>query len=251
MKKILKWVLRVLLGLVGLVVILFVGIWIASDPYPQGEQGPEADALAQKVWEATNKSAWDSVGAVCWNFGGRHKLLWDKKRHLARVQWNKNEVYVDINQKSGVAFQDGERVKDKKNDDLVISAWQWWVNDSFWLNAPAKIFDPGTSRSLVKMEDDSEALLVQYSSGGATPGDAYLWILDKNGRPKAWRLWVKIVPIKGFEFSWENWKKLSNGAEIAQTHASKLYTLEITDIQTAPSAAELNGGQDPFAILFE
>lgn len=251
MKKILRWALRILLAFIGLLIVLFIGVWIASDSYPKGEQGPAAEALAQKMAQATHKAAWDSVGAVCWNFANRQQHLWDKKRHLAKVQWKTYEVLVDINKKTGIAFKNGARVAEKDNTTLVEKAWKFWVNDSFWLNAPAKIFDPGTSRSFVKMEDGSDALLVQYSSGGATPGDAYLWLLDKNGRPKAWRLWVKIVPLKGLEFSWENWLRVNEGASISRTHASKLFTLELKDIKTAPSAAALNGGSDPFAALFE
>lgn len=251
MKKILKWVLRIVLGLVGLIVLLFVGIWITNDALPEGKQGAEAEALAQKIWTATHTSSWDSVGAISWNFGNRQRHLWDKERHLARVQWNEYVALVNINEKKGIAYKNGEKVEASENDKLVEKAWQLWVNDSFWLNAPSKIFDPGTSRTLVKMEDGSEALLVQYSSGGVTPGDAYLWLVDENGLPKAWRLWVQIVPIKGLEFSWSNWMETSEGASISQTHESKLFTLQLSDIKTGESPAALNNGVDPFTPLFE
>ncbi len=251
MKKIWKWIAGTLGIIVALVAILALVVWIVSEPMPQGKQGEKAETLAKKMADATQKAAWDSVGAVCWDFGGRQQHLWDKKRHLARVRWANFEVLVNINPKTGIAFENGKRVSAKKNDRLVEKAWKYWVNDSFWLNAPAKIFDPGTTRSLVTLDDGTEALLVQYASGGVTPGDAYLWILDENFRPKAWKLWVKIVPLKGLLFTWEDWMRTSEGAMIAQTHDSKLFTLRLSDIKTADTAAELNAGQDPFAPLFE
>ncbi len=251
MKTAVKWLLRVV-AFVGLTALLIgMGIWWVSKPLPQGEQGAAADALAEKMLLAINKSAWDSVGAVSWNFGNRQQHLWDKKRHAVRVRWSNYEVLVDINPKRGIAYQDGQRVPQAKNDALVEKAWKHWVNDAFWLNAPAKAFDPGTVRTLVRRDDGSEALLVHYTTGGNTPGDAYLWILDAQHRPVAWELWVSIVPMKGFAFSWENWQQTPEGAWLAQTHESKLFTLQLADIQTAPSAASLNGGTDPFAPLFE
>jgi hypothetical protein len=29
------------------------------------------------------------------------------------------------------------------------------------------------------MQDEKEALMVTYTSGGSTPGDSYVWILDE------------------------------------------------------------------------
>ncbi|MEM7371258.1 MAG: hypothetical protein AAF587_21765 [Bacteroidota bacterium] len=244
MKKLPKW-LRILLYAAGsLLLIGFIAGLIAHESRPTGQSGPEADVLANKMMAAVNKAAWDSTGAISWNFGGRNDHLWDKKRHLARVKWGENEVYVDINKRTGVALIKGERVEGKKADKLVDKAWKAWVNDAFWLNPVVKAFDGGTSRSIVKGSDGKNGLLVSYGSGGATPGDAYLWILDEQCRPVAWKMWVKIIPIGGIRVPWEGWTSLPTGAMVAQSHG----ILQLTNIQAAGSLEELVG-EDPFSIL--
>ena len=184
MKKIAKYIL-------ASVVLIFVlsvgGCFIFSKSLPTGTNTEKADELAQKMFSAINKTAWDSTEAVSWTFMGVHHYLWDKKRHLTEVRWKDYKVLVDINAQTGKAWQNGLLIdSEKKTAKLVNKAWKFWVNDSFWLNAPAKAFDGGTSRSIVEQEDGSEALLVSYASGGATPGDSYLWLLDENGLPTAW-----------------------------------------------------------------
>ena len=101
---------------------------------------------------------------------------------------------------------------------MVKTAIDFFNNDSFWLAAPFKAFDPGTERSIVNLKDGRKGLMVTYTSGGTTPGDTYVWILDENDRPTAIKMWVQILPLGGMEFTWENILTLPSGALIAQDH---------------------------------
>jgi hypothetical protein len=157
-------------------------------------------------------------------------------------------VLVDINQKKGVARKNGKIVKGEEGQKLVIKAWKIWVNDSFWLNPVAKAFDPGTSRSLVTLDDGTQGMMVSYSSGGDTPGDSYLWLVDKNFLPTDWKLWVSIIPIGGVKFSWENWKTLSTGAKVATFH-SGLIDIELRNVEGSKDLLTLTKGIDIFAEL--
>ena len=105
----------------------------------------------------------------------------------------------------------------KEKEKAIQTAWSLFANDSFWLVAPYKIRDSGTSRKVIILENGEKGLLVTYSSGGVTPGDSYLWILDEDGRPKSWKMWVKIIPVGGLEFTWENWQQ-QGGAWFAPIH---------------------------------
>ena len=104
-------------------------------------------------------------------------------------------------------------------------------NDSFWLVAPYKIFDEGTERSLVSLEDGSQALLVTYTSGGSTPGDSYLWLLNENEIPYAYKMWVKIIPVGGVEASWDHWTKMESGAYLPKSHKMGPITLSMGDVR--------------------
>ena len=213
--KILKWSGIILLALV---VLLFTSVFLASEKMPKGVPGPEADQCAQDMLKAINKPAWDSTAYVQWTFKGMHDFIWDKQRHLAKVNWKDFEVLLDIDKIGGVARKDGVLLSADKSKKIIRKAWEFWCNDSFWLNAPAKVFDPGTTRSLVDLKDGREGLMVTYSSGGVTPGDSYVWILDENDLPSSYKMWVKIIPVGGVEFTWERWQELSTGAMISTWH---------------------------------
>lgn len=244
MKKLPKWLKIILGGFLGLILIGVIAGMIFSESLPEGQSGPEADALAQKMMTAVNHAAWDTTGAISWNFAGANQHLWDRERHFAQVVFGENKVLVDLSKRTGVAYVKGEQVHGSEADKLVDKAWKSWVNDSFWLNPVVKAFDDGTSRLIVPQADGSNGLMISYASGGATPGDSYLWLLDEEARPTAWKMWVQIIPIGGLEVPWKGWSTLSTGAMVAQDHGF----LQLTDIKAAATLEELVS-TDPFAVL--
>lgn len=66
-------------------------------------------------------------------------------------------------------------------DPLQRKAWELFVNDQFWLLAPAKVADPGAV-----VERTPEGLSVRYEGVGVTPGDAYRYELADDGEVRAW-----------------------------------------------------------------
>ena len=97
--------------------------------------------------------------------------------------------------------------------------------------APYKVFDKGTKRSIVITEDGSEALLVTYTSGGDTPGDSYLWLLNDNGFPYSFKMWVKVLPIGGLQADWDDWLVSKSGAFLPKSHKIGPITLSMGDVR--------------------
>jgi len=243
--------MRILKWLLGIIAVLFLGLFIffqlSSESKPTGTTGPAADALANKVLAAIDKPAWDTTGVIQWTFRGAHDFLWDKKRNLVKVNWGENEALVTLDETTGKAWKNGVEVTGDEGDKLVKTAWGYFCNDSFWLNAPAKVFDPGTERSIVDMPDGSKGLMVTYKSGGVTPGDAYLWSLDANGMPTSYKMWVSIPVIPGgLAFTWDDWTTLPTGAKIATNHASKVLGIDITNLKAATDLTSFGLSTDPF-----
>ena len=114
---------------------------------------------------------------------------------------------------------------------LISKALKYYNNDSFWVLAPYKVFDKGTERKLVKTAKNNNALLVTYKSGGSTPGDSYLWLLDSDYKPKAFKMWTSLLPIDGIEASWSDWTTTESDAQIPSFHKLLFFGLEITDIK--------------------
>ncbi|MDT0607679.1 hypothetical protein [Croceitalea rosinachiae] len=118
-----------------------------------------------------------------------------------------------------------------KKKNIIKKALKYFNNDSFWLVAPYKVFDKGTERSIVDLEDGSKGLLVTYTSGGDTPGDSYLWILNENGFPNSYKMWVSTIPIGGIEASWDDWVVVESGAFLPKSHEFGPIKLEMGQVK--------------------
>lgn len=245
-----RW-LKIALGAV--VVLLLAGgaaLLLMSDPRPTGRAGPAAEALAKALEASVDNAAWQRTGAIRWNFDDRHRLLWDRDRSLVEVRWDALRVLRHVGDEGGaLAYRDGTLLQGEPRAAAVKKAYALWANDSFWLNPLEKLFDAGVRRELWEGPDGERGLLVHYQSGGVTPGDSYLWLPGPDGRPRAWRMWVKIIPVGGLRASWEGWKQLSTGAWVSTLHDIAGKKLRLKDVQAAATLLELTGGDDPFAPL--
>ncbi len=217
MKKAIKLVGIILVALLlGSIILL----WAKHEPLPKGQAGKHADALAKKMLSALNHEAYLNARFLEWSFqGGRNQYTWDKQSGTVRVRWKDYKVVLDLAQlDQSKAVKNGKPLTGKKEEKIIQKAVSNFNNDSFWLVAPYKIFDKGTKRSIVKLDNGLEGLLVTYTSGGTTPGDSYLWLLNENGFPNAYKMWVGILPIGGLEASWDDWLVTESGAFLPKSH---------------------------------
>jgi len=229
--------------------LLLGAYFFLNEKLPAGENPAKADALATKMQTALNKAAWDSTNVVSWDFSGRHKYVWDKKNEMVQVTWGENKVLLNLKEwNKGKAFKNDKEITDSQLDVLRGQAWSFFCNDSFWLIAPFKVFDEGTTRNIVKT-GDSEALLISYASGGVTPGDSYLWFLDESGVPQKYKMWVKIIPIGGVEATWEQWTKTKTSVSVATQHKLGPITIVINDLKTGYSLADIDAKADLFDVI--
>jgi hypothetical protein len=218
---------------------------------PTGLPGPEAEALAHRMAAAVHADAWARTGAVRFRFRGDTEHLWDKTRNLARVTFLRSGevVLLDVARRDGRAYENGRELTGAPRQKLITRAWERFCNDTFWLNPLVKLFDDGVTRSRV-VDKDGESLIVHYAAGGVTPGDSYQWLVGEHDLPRAWRMFVKIIPVKGLEISWGGWLTLQTGAVVATEHrALRLDAVRIRDAVGAATLAELEPGPDPFAAI--
>ena len=221
MKKILKGI-----GIFLALIIIIGAIFYVTknENLPTGTKGEKAEALANKMAKALNYEAYNNAEVLKWSFRNQHFYKWHKSENIVEVSWDDNKVILNTkNPKKSEVF-----VADKKteNQELIQTATDYFNNDSFWLVAPFKVFDAGVERSVVK-HNDKDALLITYTSGGSTPGDSYLWILDENGFPTSYKMWTSIIPIGGIEASWSDWKKTEAGFQLPTKHKMNLFGMEL------------------------
>ena len=232
-KKIFKITVGVVIFLTLPTLLFFGAIYLKyNEDLPTGIQGEQADTLANKMLNALDYEAFEATNYLEWTFKRRHHYKWKKDKNSCFVYWK--EFKVDLNLKNyskSKAYVHSFKVDGEQAKELTERAIKYFNNDSFWLIAPYKVFDAGTERRLVTLENGEQALLVTYTSGGSTPGDSYLWILDDTGKPKSFKMWTSIIPIHGLEASWEDWVTTESGAQLPTNHKLLFMGLKMMDVK--------------------
>lgn len=232
-KKVFKIISGVIIFFTLPSLLLFGFLFFKYDEeLPNGVQGEQADALAYNMLEALDYNAFKNTNYIEWTFKKRHHYKWDKENNTCEVYWKEFKVNLDLNDHTqSKAYVHSFKVESEMAKELLTKALDYFNNDSFWLVAPYKIFDNGTERRLVNLENGDEALLVTYTTGGSTPGDSYLWLLDDSGKPKAFKMWTSILPIDGLEASWSDWTTTESSAQLPTFHKLLVLGLEINHIK--------------------
>ena len=233
MTRIFKIIGKILLALLlGLVVVLLSVFFLYNEKLPEGEQSLEADQLAEKMLHAINHDAYKQTNYIEWSFVGRQHYKWNKQQQLVEVKWGETVVNLNIQHTdSSTVTVNNSEVTGAARLESIEQAVAHFNNDSFWLIAPHKAFDPGTERRIVLLENGKKALLVSYSSGGNTPGDSYLWLLDETGLPTAFKMWVSVIPIGGLEATWESWEASASGVLFPSTHQFLFLDINMGDVK--------------------
>ncbi len=216
-------------SLIVLVCVVLASLW-AHKPRPELTQGPEADALAQRVVNATGAEAWRSLKRVVFNFrGGRYE--WHVQEQVVWIGDAPERIILDLQTKSCR----GETPAVEVSESACRYRTARWNNDSFWLNPFGKLFDPGVDRGLCTIQQGAPPwLCVRFNSGGDTPGDLYAIHVGPDERPTAWRMWVKILPIGGVHAVWDQWREIPGGAWFAGLRYVSAYTVPVELIQVDP-----------------
>ncbi|GAA4281889.1 hypothetical protein [Gaetbulibacter aestuarii] len=234
-KKTLKIIGGILVFLTLPSLLLFGFLYFKYDEdLPQGISGEQADVVAQKMLEALDYKAFEDTAVIEWTFKGRRHYKWNKEKHTCAVEWEDYKVVLDLrHHEKSKAFVHGFTLESELAKKYIAKALKYYNNDSFWLAAPYKVFDPGTERQKIDLPHDQTGLLVTYTSGGTTPGDSYLWLLDENYNPTAFKMWVSILPIDGLEASWNDWTTTETGAILPTFHKFLIFGIQNSYIKTS------------------
>lgn len=244
--KILKYLFFFLLFLI---VVGFIAVKVISEKEPKGQSGTQADQLANQVLQTLNKDAYDTIPYLQWEFfRAGQKYFWNKMDNQAIIEWADNKVIMDLDAVAGVSYAKGVKQEGDAHKALIDKAWSNWCNDSFWMIAPFKLFDPGTSREIVKLEDGRTGLKISYKSGGVTPGDVFLWELDKNSRPTGWKMWTSILPVKGIASAWSGWEN-HMGAMLSTKHTLLGKEVTMKNVKAGQSTSDFGYNDNPFKEL--
>ncbi|MEM7049000.1 MAG: hypothetical protein AAF604_05045 [Acidobacteriota bacterium] len=198
------------LALLFLIVPAFVGPVHADDA--------RAHEIADRVLDALGGAeAWEQTRYLTFDFVGRRSHSWDRYEGRYRLEGQNREgqqyvVLMDLDDKQGRAWQDGEEVRGEALDEMLENAWAAWVNDTYWLLAPYKLRDPGVNLSWDGEETldgkTYDKLLLTFGEVGLTPGDRY-WIYVNRETSMVDR-WAYVLESQDPDteptvWRWEGW----------------------------------------------
>jgi hypothetical protein len=231
-----KWIWKTLkvLGIIILCVLVLlttIGVIISED-LPEGKEGAKADELAKEILKELNYDAYKNTKVISWTFAGMHSYEWHKDENYVLVNSGDEVVRLNLKDYDSSQIISPKVMDDKIRQQHIQRAIKNFNNDSFWLIAPYKLMDDEVERRVVNTEG-KEALLITYTSGGTTPGDSYLWIVDENYRPKAFKMWVSIIPIGGVTAKWKDWVKTQSDMILSTEKSIFGLPISITNLETS------------------
>jgi len=208
-----------------LVVLGILGIGCASDTGSTSEEMPtptdtltldsKADSVAYRLMEAHGADAFASVPYLRFNFAvetpngtrviGRH--LWDRTTGDYRVEWQSgpDSSYVALvnvrnvtdEAPAGTVYLNGTELTGTTADEARRQAYGRFINDTYWLLAPLKVFDSGVNRRYAADSSTAEhdVLRLTFGDVGLTPGDEYwLYVSTETGRLDRWAFHLQGMP---------------------------------------------------------
>ena len=120
--------------------------------------------------------------------------LWDRRSGDYRVEWRERSdstytVLFNVRTREGTAYLNGQPADSVRQMVLLNHAYRRFINDTYWMLAPVKVFDPGVERTYLADSStaEHEVLRLTFSDVGVTPGDRYLLYIDaQTGRLDRW-----------------------------------------------------------------
>ena len=171
----------------------------------------------EKAWERARQIQFDFVVERDGKKAASFSHAWDRYTGDYRVSGTDKSgapytVYFNINTKQGKAFVNGKPVEGEAESALLKTAYGRFINDSYWLLAPWKIFDPG-----VHIAYDGEKpcpdggvcdlLKLSFDNVGLTPKDIYwLWITREGRKMVQWQFVLGGAADEPTTASWKDWR---------------------------------------------
>lgn len=179
----------------------------------------EADTIAMQAYEATGgPTVWDQVPYLTFEFafeqeGDRRMIArhaWNRRTGDYRVSWpeeggDTTTVLMNVRSREGTAYRNGVEVPSAEQDSLLESAYRRFINDTYWMLSPTKLFDPGVNRAAApeRATDSTRVLQLSFGDVGLTPGDRYWMEIDREtGEVAGWSYILQNQEPPASRFRW-------------------------------------------------
>jgi hypothetical protein len=223
---------------------------------PLRAEDPRATAVGKSMIEAMGgPSAWDHARYFRFDFtvvrSGKKVAsfshFWDRWTGRYRVEgedahgvaW---KAYFNVNTKEGDYWVNGAKTEGEARAKGLENAYGRFINDTYWLLAPWKIFDPG-----VTLAYDGEkpcpgggmcdVLKLSFDNVGLTPKDVYWMWITRDGRNMVqWQYILKGAEEPPTTVQWKNWQKVGGiGIAMEKPMEGKPTVIRFENVSVSPA----------------
>ncbi|MBC8646724.1 MAG: hypothetical protein H7X85_06145 [Thermoanaerobaculia bacterium] len=204
---------------------LACGTLIAAEPDERAAAvGKELIAAlgGESAWEKARVFRFDFVVLREGKEASRFRHAWDRYTGDYRLQGTDKTgapytVFFNVNTRDGKVLVNGRPAEGEARDSLLKSAYTRFINDSYWLLAPWKIFDPGVILAYDgekpcpgELPGGAVCDVLRLSFGetvGLTPKDVYwLWITRDGRRMVQWQYVLGGAQEPPSTALWRDWQ---------------------------------------------
>lgn len=196
---------------------------------PAARADEKADALGHELTAALGgQGAWEKARQLQFDFVveregkavARFSHAWDRYTGDYRLTGTDKTgapfaVYFNVNtRQGGRVFVNGKSVEGEPQAGHLQNAYERFINDTYWLLAPWKVFDPGVNRAYDGEKPCPEGgvcdlLKLSFENVGLTPKDIYwLWITRDGRRMVQWQYVLNGASEEPTTAAWKDWRKL-------------------------------------------
>ncbi|MFD1469655.1 hypothetical protein ACFQ48_15620 [Hymenobacter caeli] len=177
---------------------------------------PKATAVADRVMQAMGGTdAWNNTRYLAWDFFHGQYQIWDKK--TGDFHWEQDTLVANynLNSKQGHVYSRGKDISATPAGQKVLDGlYPAWVNNSYWLDMPFKLQDPGvnlTYKGAGKTMDGAPAdvLGMTFENVGVTPENRYEVLVNRaTGLVDEWAYFPKATDAQpAFRRRWNEYAR--------------------------------------------
>ncbi len=180
--------------------------------------------------------------------------LWNRMTGDYRLETTRNDtVYTalfNVNSRQGDVYENGIALGDSAAAPWLERAYRAFINDTYWLLVPTKLFDDGVTRGTRPDTLGRHVLTLTFADVGLTPGDTYrLYANPDTGALEAWGFVLEgnpDAPMSFIERTGEVALDTPHGtARLATAHKSGGGRTLYTDAVALPTTVPAGTFTDP------
>ena len=191
---------------------------------------PKADSVAEAMITAMGgKGGWEKARFLRFDFTvvkdgktlASFSHWWDRYDGRYRVEGSDPKsgpwkAYFNVGTHEGEYFVNGTRAEGETKTKGLENAYGRFINDTYWLLAPWKVFDPGVSLEYVgeiktAAGQDCDEIKLSFENVGLTPKDVYWMDIDKTTHLLVqWKYVLNGGTEAPTVVAWRDWRRFGS-----------------------------------------